>query len=90
MVGMCILLEQKNWYSFTEFFIADNFQGQGFAYEAAKCIIDKFKSERKYSTIKIYVHETNTIALHVYEKAGFKKIGNPEWGKDFWVLELEM
>jgi len=90
MVGMVILLELNNKYSFSEFFIADDYQNQGFAKEAVKCIIDKFKKERKYSNIMIFVHESNKVALHLYEKSGFKITGDPTWSKYFYVMEIDI
>jgi len=92
MVGMVILIDQgiKHRYSFADLFIADNYQNLGFATGAANCIIEKFKFESKYSNITIFVHESNTIALHIYEKVGFKITGNAEWDNCFYVLELNI
>lgn len=65
MIGMVILIEFRNKYSFSDFFIAD-YQNQGYAKQAVDRIIEKFKIEKKISNITIYVHESNIVDLHIY------------------------
>lgn len=50
----------------------------------------KFKEERKYSNITIFVHENNKVAFHIFEKSGFKITENPPWSKYFYVMEMNI
>jgi ribosomal protein S18 acetylase RimI-like enzyme len=36
--------------------------------------------------IRLYVHKTNTVAIHIYQKAGFNIIGK-YMGEEAWVMQ---
>lgn len=80
--------DEDECYSFTDLFIADDFQGKGYGDQAVKAIIGKFKSEKKRSVVELQVHRSNTAAIRLYEKHGFVKVGNAEWDKSFDVMRL--
>jgi len=46
------------------------YRGQGIATEAIKWILNELKDYKKVSLV---THPDNTIALKIYEKAGFKR-----------------
>ena len=75
-------------YAFTELFIADDFQKQGFGKQAVEVILDKFRNEKKSDLVRIQVHQDNNIAIGIYEKYGFVEVKRAEWNHDFLVMEL--
>ena len=75
-------------YSFTELFIADDFQGQGFGRPAVEAILDKFRSEKKSNLVRISVHHCNEIAMKIYNQCGFVKVKKADWDNDFLIMEL--
>lgn len=85
MVGLVALRDRPTTqnYSFTDLFIADNYQNKGYAKGAVKKIIEKFKAEGKADTIDLFVHETNDIALKIYKDYGFKEIERAAWDSSF-------
>lgn len=85
MVGLVTLRDRPTLqkYSFTDLFIADNYQNKGYAKETVKKIIEKFKIEGKADTINLCVHETNGIALKIYKDCGFREIKRATWDNSF-------
>lgn len=75
-------------YSFTELFIADDFQRQGFGKQTVEAILDKFRNEKKSQLVRIQVHQNNDIAIRIYKKCGFTEVKRAEWNNDFLVMEL--
>ena len=75
-------------YAFTELFIADDFQKQGFGKQAVEVILDKFRNEKKSKLVRIQVHQDNNIAIGIYEKCGFTEVKRAEWNHDYLVMEL--
>lgn len=75
-------------YAFTELFIADEFQKQGFGKQAVEVILDKFRNEKKSKLVRIEVHQDNSIAIGIYKKCGFAEVKRAEWNHDFLVMEL--
>lgn len=51
-----------------------DYRGRGFAQEVLKWVI-KFAKERKYKTLTLEVPGTSPDARHIYEKLGFKEVG---------------
>jgi ribosomal protein S18 acetylase RimI-like enzyme len=92
MVGMLVLLDRPNLknYSFTDLFIADNHQRCGYATKAVKYLVDKFKDERKYSEISLCVHNSNTIAIKIYENEGFTITEKASWDENFFMMILSI
>lgn len=52
--------------------IHSNYRGKGIAYAAYKIFIHKLFSENKYNKLFLEVLSTNTIAISLYLKLGFK------------------
>ncbi len=77
-------------YSFTELFIADDFQRQGLGKRTVEVILDKFRNEKKSQLVRIQVHQNNDIAIRIYKKCGFTEVKRAEWNNDFLVMELAL
>ena len=77
-------------YSFTDLFIADDYQHQGYGKRAVEVILDKFRNEKKSCLVRIQVHYSNEYAKKIYAQCGFKEIRKAEWNSDFLVLELPL
>ena len=54
--------------------IDEKYRGHGYAQEVLKWVI-KFAKERKYKTLTLEVPGTSPDARHIYEKLGFKEVG---------------
>ncbi len=93
IIGLVIvrILPTKEFpYSFTNLFIADDYQNQGYGKKAVKGILDLFKKEKKSDLVRIQVHKSNEVALKIYYSFGFVKKSEAKWDKDFLVLELKL
>lgn len=77
-------------YSFTDFFIADPWLNRGFGSAAVDVLLELFRSLGKSDRVEIQVHETNSAAIHVYQKAGFAETGRAAWNKTFIVMKREL
>jgi len=77
-------------YSFTNMFIADNYQENGYAGETVAKIIEIIKLYKSAKNIEIQVHENNEIALHIYRKTGFNEIGRADWNNKFIILSMQL
>ena len=49
-----------------------------------------FRSLGKSDRVEIQVHETNSAAIHVYQKAGFAETGRAARNKTFIVMKREL
>lgn len=91
VVGLvCLIWDLKGSYSFTDLFIADNYQGRGYAKQAVKTIIDTFQRQRKHDTISIFVHDTNEKAIHIYKTCGFIFDGYASWDHHFIIMKYSL
>lgn len=68
------ILEPQKRYWLWQLMIDENYQNKGYATEALKLIINYFKKQ-EVSVITLSTKPNNTTALHLYQKAGFKKTG---------------
>lgn len=73
-------------YAFTDLFISDPWLNRGFGCAAVEALLELFRSLGKRDRVEIQVHETNSAAIHVYEKTGFETIGRAEWNRHFFVM----
>jgi len=73
---------------FTNFIIADGFQGKGYAQQAVRAIIDLCIDKKDATGVELQVHEDNAIALHIYKKFGFAVTGKADWSDKFLVINL--
>lgn len=87
IVGLvCLIWDKGGEYSFTDLFIADNYQGLGYGKKAVLAIIDLFKKEGKHRTISIFVHDSNEKAIHIYKSCGFTLNGCASWDEHFLIM----
>ncbi len=75
-------------YSFTNLFIADDFQKRGYGKLAVEAIIDKFRRERRSNVVQIQVHHSNEFARKIYTQCGFIERKKSQWDNHFLVMEL--
>jgi diamine N-acetyltransferase len=92
VIGLVIILEKPsaNYYSFTDLFISDPYQGKGYGKRAMQLIIDKFKNEGLSETVEIQVHISNKTEIHICKEAGFEIAGNAEWDSNFYVMRMTL
>ena len=92
VIGLVIIKDRpeegEDCYAFTDLFIADDFQRKGYGNQAVEAIIGKFRLEKKRSVVELQVHQSNEIAIRIYEKYGFVKVGNAKWDESFEVMQL--
>ena len=78
IVGVALvrdLDEEPACYDLQQFMIGRRWQGKGFGTEALRRILSELEAERKYPCVEVCVKRADTVALHVYEKAGFVDTG---------------
>lgn len=67
--------EEPACYDLQQFMIDKRFQNKGFGTEALKLIISKLQDEGKYNCVEVCINKSNTAALRLFEKIGFKDTG---------------
>lgn len=65
----------------------EQFQGKGFATTMLQRVIKKFSSQGK--PILLHVYKSNEIAMHLYEKLGFKIIDENYIAPNSWVMQYK-
>ena len=93
VVGLVIVRdrpEQGSAYSFTELFIADDYQRKGLGQAAVEMIMHKFRSENLSNIAEIQVHCANEPAIKIYERYGFSEIKRAKWNNDFIVMQADI
>ena len=90
-IGLVIIDEERRNkpYRFTDLFIADDYRNKGYGDKAVSAIIDHLIG-KNVKTIQIQVHNTNEVAIHIYQKYGFVFKELASWDEGFWVMELEL
>ena len=86
-VGMALYYDcdELNAYDFSQFFIDERYQGNGFGIEAARQILEMMKSDGKYDKVILCYIDGNEAAKTMYEKLGFHLTG--ECDEDEIVME---
>ena len=76
-VGMALYydLEEEQKYNFSQFFIDERYQSNGFGYEAAGLILQRMKDDGKYDKAVLCYIEGDEAAKKLYEKLGFHHTG---------------
>ena len=89
-VGMAMYhdWDEANAYDFSQFFIDQRYQGQGFGYEAARLILDRMRQDGKYDKVYLCYIEGDDAAKRLYEKLGFHHTG--EAWEDEITMEMEL
>ena len=78
MVGVALVRDQNEepcCYDLQQFMIDQRFQGQGYGTEALRQVLSVLERERRFDCVEVCVKNTDTPALHLYEKLGFKDTG---------------
>ncbi|HEM4137735.1 GNAT family N-acetyltransferase [Streptococcus suis] len=78
---------ERQAYLISEFFIDANFQQQGLGRQAMTQLMEKFRSERKFSAVQLCILSQNTPAKALYQSLGFVETG--EYDEDEIILRLE-
>ena len=88
-IGLVILDDcgKNGTYEFTDLFIADDYRNKGYGEGIVKAIINHFMLKNAKS-IKIQVHKSNKVAIHIYQKCGFLINKVSPWNDDFWIMEM--
>lgn len=89
-IGMALYYDcdPLNAYDFSQFFIDERYQGQGYGLEATKYILKMMEADGKYNKVVLCYIEGNEAAKKLYEKAGFKLTG--ERDEDEIIMELNL
>ena len=76
-VGMALYYdcEEINAYDFSQLFIDERYQGNGFGIEAARQILELMKNDGKYNKVVLCYIDGNEAARNMYEKLGFRLTG---------------
>lgn len=76
-VGMALYYDcdELNAYDFSQLFIDERYQGNGFGLEAAKQILEMMKCDGKYDKVYLCYIDGNEAAKNMYEKVGFHLTG---------------
>lgn len=93
MVGMVIVRDrpQGNYpYSFTDIFIADDYQRKGYGQAAVEALMHRFREERLCDHVEIQVHCANEPALKIYRRCGFEETGRAKWDDHFLVMRAKL
>ena len=74
-------------YIFSELFIDEKFQGNGFGKASTKLILDCMKEDGKYNKVVLCYMEGNNAAKKLYESFGFVETDRDE---DEIIMELKL
>ncbi|HFU4122793.1 TPA: GNAT family N-acetyltransferase [Streptococcus suis] len=74
-------------YLISEFFIDATYQRQGLGRQAMTQLLEKFRSERKFSAVQLCILSQNNPAKTLYQSLGFVETG--EYDEDEIILRLE-
>ena len=80
--------DEANAYDFSQLFIDENYQGNGYGYEAAQKILDLMKQDGKYKKVILCYIDGNTAAKKMYEKLGFYHTGERDGNEIVMQLDL--
>ena len=89
-IGMAMYydLDDLKAYNFSQFFIDQRYQGNGFGYEAAGQILQMMKNDGKYDKVVLCYIEGDDAARNLYEKLGFHHTGDADG--DEIIMELKL
>ena len=89
-VGMAMYhdWDEADAYDFSQFFIDQRYQGQGYGYKAAGLILDGMRQDGKYDKVYLCYIEGDDAAKRLYEKLGFHHTG--EAWEDEITMEMEL
>lgn len=90
-VGMAMYYDcdELDAYDFSQLFIDERYQGNGYGYLAASQIINMMKSDRKFSRVILCYIEGNEAARNMYEKIGFYHTGEIDGDEIIMQMDWE-
>ena len=65
-------------YVFSQLFIDEQYQGNGYGLAAAELVLDNMKHDNKYNKVILCYIEENNAAKCLYKKLGFTETGRDE------------
>ena len=89
LVGL-LLLNETSCYKIGEMIIGDKFQRRGYGTAAVRAVIKRCDAQKKFPEISLAVHNSNQIAIHMYERCGFVQAGNAAWDANFLVMKYNL
>ena len=89
-VGMAMYhdLDEEQEYDFSQFFIDQRYQGNGYGYEAASLILQMMRDDGKYDKVVLCYIDGDDAARKLYEKLGFLHTG--EAYEDEIIMEMSL
>ena len=89
-IGMAMYYDcdELNAYDFSQFFIDERYQGNGYGYLAACKIIDMMKTDGKFRKVILCYIEGNEAAKKMYEKMGFYHTGKNDGNEIIMQMDL--
>lgn len=89
-VGMALYYDCPDYgaYDFSQFFIDERYQGRGYGKQAAQMILDRMRSEGRYSKAVLCFIDGNDAAKSLYEGLGFHLTGEED--EDEIIMEMEL
>ena len=89
-VGMAMYhdWEEADAYDFSQFFIDQRWQGQGYGYAAMQLLLDEFRRDGRWHSVELCYCEGNKSAMKLYKKCGFVHTGEVDEGEVIMRLEL--
>ena len=89
-VGMAMYHDLDEWsaYDFSQFFIDQRYQRNGFGLEAASMILQMMKDDGKYDKVVLCYVDGDDAARSLYEKLGFRHTGEAD--EEEIIMELRL
>ena len=89
-VGMAMYydVEEEREYNFSQFFIDERYQGNGFGYAASSLILQMMKDDGRYDKVVLCYIDGDEAAKNLYEKLGFRHTG--EAYEDEIIMEMSL
>lgn len=84
-MGLYYDLPEMECYDFSQIFIDERYQGQGYGKEAIKLVLDTMKADGKYNKVTLCYIDGNETAKKLYESFGFVETDRDE---DEIIMEL--
>ena len=81
-------VEEEREYNFSQFFIDERYQGNGFGYAAASLILQMMKDDGRYDKVVLCYIDGDEAAKNLYEKLGFRHKG--EASEDEIIMEMSL
>ena len=77
-IGMALYYYIDGAYDFSQFFIDERYQGNGFGYEAAGYVLREMQKDGVYNRVVLCYIEGNEAAKQLYLKLGFNHTGETD------------